>query len=107
MKKTIQELIVYSYTKYSVFEQRAKYISDRMSQIYNKNSQYGPMFDPYSKSYYHTFPLSTVLTNSSSDIACEPLRISNDINYYRVVCLYETSEYIDNSQLGVILYKIL
>jgi len=37
MKSTIHELITYSYTHYSNFESRAKYVSDRMTQIYNKN----------------------------------------------------------------------
>lgn len=36
MKKTIQELIVVSYQRTSNFEQRAKYVSDRMTEIYNK-----------------------------------------------------------------------
>ena len=72
--------------------------------ITNINSQNGPTFDSYYTTYYHTFPSSDILTNSSSDIACETLKISNNINYYRVVCIYETSEYIDNSQLSYYIY---
>ena len=37
MKQTIQEVIVYSFSHYSTGESRAKYVSDRMSQIYSKN----------------------------------------------------------------------
>ena len=72
--------------------------------IKNKNSQTGPTLDSYSTVEYYPFPLSTVLTDSSSQIACEPLRISNNINDYRVVCLHETSEYIANSQLSYYIY---
>ena len=36
MKKTIHELITYGYAHYSNNEARAKYISDRMSEYYNK-----------------------------------------------------------------------
>ena len=36
MQSTIREIIVYAYSQYSNNESRAKYISDRMSQVYNK-----------------------------------------------------------------------
>jgi hypothetical protein len=38
MKQTIIELIVYSFQTYSNLQQRATYISGRMTQIYNKNN---------------------------------------------------------------------
>ena len=69
MKKTIQELIVYSYTKYSVFEQRAKYISDRMSEIYNKNkwscvigksSSYWGYYVYYFNDLYYTYTYKSI-----------------------------------------------
>ena len=34
MQSTINEIIVYSYNKYTDFESRAKYVSDRMNQVY-------------------------------------------------------------------------
>jgi myosin heavy subunit len=37
MKSTIHELITYSYAHSTNFEARAKYVSERMTQIYNKN----------------------------------------------------------------------
>ena len=69
MKKTIQELIVYSYTKFSVFEQRAKYISDRMTEIYNKNkwscvigksSSYWGYYVYYFNDLYYTYTYKSI-----------------------------------------------
>ena len=69
MKKTIQELIVYSYTKFSVFEQRAKYISDKMSEIYNKNkwscvigksSSYWGYYVYYFNDLYYTYTYKSI-----------------------------------------------
>ena len=40
MKSTMNEVIVYSYSKYTNFESRAKYISDRINEIYNQ-AQWG------------------------------------------------------------------
>ena len=36
MKSTIQEVITYSYAHYSDGQSRAKYVSDRLSQVYSK-----------------------------------------------------------------------
>ena len=38
MKQTFHELVVFSFQNYKYCPDRAKYISDRMSQMYNKNS---------------------------------------------------------------------
>ena len=42
---------------------------------------------------YFTFPISTTLTGSIREISCVPIKIINDENNYRLVCVYETLEY--------------
>ena len=69
MKSTINELIVYSYNSYSDFEQRAKYIRNRMSQIYNKtqwscilaktNAYYG-YYVRYVNDLYYTYTYKSI-----------------------------------------------
>ena len=52
--------------------------------IENKDSNDGPnIIDPFEKSVF-IFPESFIKTNSSKQIDCEPLRISNDIDNYRL-----------------------
>ena len=48
---------------------------------------------------YFIFPHSTIKTDSSRQIACEPLKVINDINNYRLVCLYETLMYAEDQKL--------
>lgn len=69
MKTTINELIVYSYNSYTDFEQRAKYISERMNQIYNKaywsvilaktTSYYG-YYVWYLSEFYYTYTYKNI-----------------------------------------------
>ena len=61
-------------------------------QIKDKDSENGPVLDNKESNEYYKFPKSTVLTKSSNQISCEPLRITNDLDNYRLICLFETSE---------------
>ena len=56
--------------------------------IQNKNdTDNGPNID-YQIEHF-TFPQSTKLTSSSRQISCEPVRIEDNTNEYRLVCLHE------------------
>ena len=79
MKQTIHELITYSFAHYTNSESRANYISDRMSQIYNKNrwscilgstSSYWGYYVRYVNDLYYVYKYKniewTVFTGSSN-----------------------------------------
>ena len=60
-------------------------------EITNKDSiTDGPLIDISKEIKYFQFPVSTIMTSSSRQISCEPLRIkNNENNEYRLVCLHE------------------
>ena len=60
------------------------------------NNDEGPNINSNSDKKFFIFPYSTVKTNSSRQISCEPLNITNNINNYRLICIYEDLEYDNN-----------
>ncbi len=60
-------------------------------EIKNKDSTTdGPLIDISKEIKFFQFPVSTVVTSSSRQISCEPLRIkNNENNEYRLICLHE------------------
>ena len=58
--------------------------------INNKDSiTEGPVYDSNIGIKYFEFTESTVVTSSIRQISCEPLRVSNNVADYRLVCLHE------------------
>ena len=58
--------------------------------INNKDSiTEGPDYDSNIGIKYFEFTESTVVTSSIRQISCEPLRVSNNVEDYRLVCLHE------------------
>ena len=66
--------------------------------ILNKDSEDGPDLDINSKIEFFIFTNSTKKTDSTRQISCEPLKIQNDINNYRLLCLYETLFYATDNK---------
>ena len=55
-----------------------------------EDTNFGPLIDDLVQIKSFQFPKSTVMTSSSRQISCEPIRIKDDINNeYRLVCLHE------------------
>ena len=48
---------------------------------------------------YFIFPNSTILTSSTRQVECQPLKITNDENSYRLVCLFDTLLYQEDYKL--------
>ena len=59
----------------------------------NKDSEDGPILDPNSEKKVFTFPKSTSKTDSSRQIICQPLKILNENQNFRLVCVYEDLEF--------------
>ena len=52
-------------------------------------------FNIINKNFF-IFPISTTLTPSPRQISCQPLKILNEENDYRLVCIYETLQYAED-----------
>ena len=61
--------------------------------ISDKDSSSGPIIAEPFQSNIFIFPKSFIKTNSSRQISCEPLRISNELESYRLICLFEIYDY--------------
>ena len=61
--------------------------------ITNMYSDDGPEFSPYASIKYFIFPKSGIKANTTRHIACQPLRLANDINNYRLICFQSLFEY--------------
>ena len=58
--------------------------------ILNKESvEEGPILDDKFEIKYFVFPQSTVKTSSLRQISCEPIKVTNDLTQYRLICLHE------------------
>ena len=70
--------------------------------IKNKDSDDGPDIDDYEEKKYFIFPESVKKTDSSRQISCEPLKITNFKNHncsdYRLYCIFEAYD-LDGSKL--------
>ena len=53
----------------------------------------GPEIDGNENIIHFQFPKTTILTKSLRQISCEPLKLSDNLNKYRLVCLHETQGY--------------
>jgi len=62
-------------------------------EINNGNSDIGPSLSQSVSIKIFQYPQETLKTNSHRQISCEPLKVSNDVNNYRLVCLYEKTGY--------------
>ena len=93
----IDNTIFIGYSKLNYFENEINKtnIIIRLN-VTNINSVNGPELDTSSSIKYFKFPKSTIKTDSTKQIACEPLRISDDTSKYRLICIYETFEYIES-----------
>ena len=61
--------------------------------ITNMYSDDGPEINPSASITYFIFPKSGIKANTTRHIACQPLRIANDINNYRLICFQSLFEY--------------
>ena len=95
--------IGYSMIDLKLLKQLNKTIIVMKIEIINDNSDMGPIVSDKREIKYFTFPLTTIKTNSHRQISCEPLKISNNINNYRLVCMYLTTGYYSN-KLEYMLY---
>ena len=101
----IDNIIFIGYSKIEYFEETDE--TNKTNIIFKLNIENkesiieGPYINSSSEIKYFQFPNSTILTSSSRQISCEPIKIKNDLNLgFRLVCLHEgIYEYIseDNS----------
>ena len=85
--------IGYSIIKNYATEKKVQNIIIKIG-INNKNSEsVGPNLDQMVSIIYFQYPEETIKTNSHRQISCEPLKVSNNANNYRLVCLYEKTGY--------------
>ena len=61
--------------------------------ITNMYSDNGPEINPSASIKYFIFPKSGIKANATRHIGCQPLRIANDINNYRLICFQSLFEY--------------
>ena len=90
----IDNTIFIGYSKIEYFEETNEMNKTNIIfqiDITNKDSTTeGPLIDVSEKIKSFQFPKSTVITSSSRQISCEPLKIKDDIkNEYRLICLHE------------------
>ena len=70
--------------------------NDSKFNITNLDSENGPELEqPFEKKIF-VFPNSTILTNSSWQISCLPLKRKNS-NDIRLICMHENLEFADKS----------
>ena len=71
-------------------------------KIIINNNEEGPTLDTTYEAKYYIFPEKLVKTNSSRQISCLPLQIvTNDINEYRIVCIFEKLIY----DINLLIYR--
>ena len=86
----IENTIFIGYTRIDYFEKETNKTNIVIRfNITNKESDNGPVIDDSVEKKYFVFPKSVIKTNSTKQISCEPLRITNNISYYRFVCVFE------------------
>ena len=90
----IDNTIFIGYSKIEYFEETDETNKTNIIfqiEITNKeDTDNGPVIDDLVEIKSFQFPKSTIMTSSSRQISCEPLRIKDDINNeYRLVCLHE------------------
>jgi len=86
----IENRIFIGYTRIDYFENETNKTNIVMRfNIKNKESDNGPDIDDSVEKKIFVFPKSVIKTESTKQISCEPLRITNNITYYRLVCVFE------------------
>ena len=86
----IENTIFIGYTRIDYFEKETNKTNIVIRfNITNKESDNGPDIDDSVEKKFFVFPKSVIKTNSTKQISCEPLRITNKISYYRLVCVFE------------------
>ena len=91
--------IVYTLINYYTNQTNVTNIAIKLN-ITNRDSDTGPELDQNVNVKYFTFPQSTIKTNSTKQILCEPLNIINNISYYRLVCVYEDLIYVEKEKIN-------
>ena len=91
--------IGYSRIEYNENQVNKTIIIIRLELENMNNNEQGPNLKPNSEKKLLIFPYSTVKTNSSRQISCEPLYITNETDHYRLICMYEDLEYDDNFKM--------
>ena len=86
----IENTIFIGYTRIDYFEEETNKTNIVMRfNITNKESDDGPDIDNLVEKKYFVFPKSVIKTESTKQISCEPLRITKNTTYYRLVCIFE------------------
>ena len=86
----IENTVFIGYTRIDYFEKETNKTNIVMRfNITNKESDSGPDIDDSVEKKFFVFPKSVIKTGSTKQISCEPLRITKNITYYRLVCIFE------------------
>ena len=86
----IENTIFIGYAKIDYFTKETNKTNIVMRfNITNKESNDGPDIDDTVDKKFFIFPKSIIKTESTKQISCEPLRITKNITYYRLVCVFE------------------
>ena len=86
----IENTIFIGYAKIDYFTKETNKTNIVMRfNITNKESDDGPDIDDTVDKKFFIFPKSIIKTESTKQISCEPLRITKNITYYRLVCVFE------------------
>ena len=86
----LENTVFIGYTRIEYFTKETNKTNIVMRfNITNKESDNGPDIDNLVEKKFFVFPKSVIKTGSTKQISCEPLRITYDINYYRLVCAFE------------------
>ena len=90
----IELTIFIGYSKIEYFESTGETnktnIIFKLDIINKEDTTNGPLFESSTEIKSFKFPNSTIVTSSSKQISCEPLRIKDDENNeFRLVCIHE------------------
>ena len=91
---TINDFIFIAYSRIEYYDTQTNKTHILIElKMQNKDSEDGPILDPNSEKKVFTFPNSTSKTDSSRQIICQPLKILNENQNFRLVCVYEDLEF--------------
>ena len=86
----IEKIVFIGYARIDYFEKETNKTNIVMRfNIINKESDNGPDIDDSVEKKFFVFPKSVIKTNSTKQISCEPLRITNFLFAYTLVCVFE------------------